>query len=128
MIFVLKLAFNNHLIYYPVPININYGWCFGFLISIAIIIQILSGLILACKYTSDISLAYFSVEQILDNSYNGFLFRYLHSNNASFIFLLIYNHISKSIIYGSSISHLHIFISGMMLFIFFMATLLSYQD
>merc|ERR1712150_271100 len=51
----------SHLQSYPCPLQINFFWNMGFLLAVAIILQIFTGILLALHYTSDISTAYFSV-------------------------------------------------------------------
>jgi len=42
---------NNHLIDYPTPTNINYFWGFGSLAGVCLVIQIITGILLAMHYT-----------------------------------------------------------------------------
>nr|YP_010338861.1 apocytochrome b [Neorhodella cyanea]UNJ18811.1 apocytochrome b [Neorhodella cyanea] len=92
---------NNHLINYPTPINIHYGWNFGFLSSICLIVQIISGILLAMHYTAQVDLAFLSVEHICRNVNCGWLLRYVHSNGASFFFIAVYIHFFRGLYYGS---------------------------
>ena len=55
---------NDHLIAYPTPSNLNYFWGFGSLAGISLIVQIATGVFLACHYTPEVSLAFSSVERI----------------------------------------------------------------
>lgn len=75
---------NDHLIDYPTPININYLWNFGSMAIAFLIIQILTGIFLAMHYTSQVDLAFLSVEHIMRDVNHGWLIRYLHANGASF--------------------------------------------
>jgi hypothetical protein len=43
-----------HLVGYPIPININIWYNFGFLLGIIIVFQILTGILLSLYYSSDI--------------------------------------------------------------------------
>nr|YP_011017711.1 apocytochrome b [Griffithsia okiensis]WQF69534.1 apocytochrome b [Griffithsia okiensis] len=92
---------NNHLISYPTPINIHYAWNFGFLASICLIIQILTGIFLAMHYTPHVNLAFFSVEHIMRNVNFGWLLRYIHSNGASMFFIVVYIHVFRGLYFGS---------------------------
>ena len=93
--------FNDHLIEYPTPININYMWNFGSTAGIFLVIQILTGIFLAMHYTPHIDLAFLSVEHIMRDVNNGWLIRYLHANGASMFFLIVYIHIARGLYYGS---------------------------
>ena len=42
---------NEHLVEYPAPRNLNYAWNFGSLAGIALVIQIVTGIVLAMHYT-----------------------------------------------------------------------------
>nr|APC24898.1 apocytochrome b [Gracilariopsis andersonii] len=92
---------NNHLIDYPTPINIHYAWNFGFLASICLIIQILTGIFLAMHYTPHVDLAFASVEHIMRDVNYGWLLRYIHSNGASMFFIVVYIHIFRGLYFSS---------------------------
>jgi ubiquinol-cytochrome c reductase cytochrome b subunit len=86
---------------YPVPRNINIWYNFGVLAGVALMIQILSGVILAMHYSAHISTAFNSIEHIMRNVNSGWLIRYIHMNGASFFFIVVYVHIFRGLYYGS---------------------------
>ena len=89
---------NEHLIDYPTPTTINYMWSFGFLSAMCLVIQIVSGILLAMHYCPHIDLAFFSIEHIMRDVNNGWLIRYTHANGASFFFYCsLYSYSKKSI-------------------------------
>nr|BCA87196.1 cytochrome b [Garrulus glandarius tokugawae]BCA87197.1 cytochrome b [Garrulus glandarius tokugawae]BCA87199.1 cytochrome b [Garrulus glandarius tokugawae]BCA87200.1 cytochrome b [Garrulus glandarius tokugawae] len=92
---------NNSLIDLPTPSNISIWWNFGSLLGICLIIQIVTGLLLAMHYTADTSLAFSSVAHMCRNVQFGWLIRNLHANGASFFFICIYLHIGRGFYYGS---------------------------
>jgi len=94
-------VFNDHLIDYPTPININYLWNFGSMAGIFLAVQILTGIFLAMHYTPHVDLAFLSVEHIMRDVNNGWLIRYLHANGASMFFAVVYIHVARGIYYGS---------------------------
>jgi len=55
----------------------------GFLLSILISVQIVSGVLLALHYTGDMALSYYSVVSIFREVYYGWSLRYIHSIGAS---------------------------------------------
>ena len=61
----------SHLYYYPVPLNLNYFWGFGSLLGGLLIIQIITGILLAIHYKADTHLAFYSVEFIMRNVEGG---------------------------------------------------------
>ncbi len=89
------------LIEYPVVYNINYLWNIGFLLAFFLILQIVTGIILTMFYTCDITVAFTSIDYIMREVTSGWLFRYLHLNGASILFILLYMHILKAIYYNS---------------------------
>lgn len=92
---------NSYLIDSPQPSSINYWWNLGSLLGLCLVIQIASGIFLAMHYSSNIELAFNSVEHIMRDVNAGWLIRYIHANGASFFFICLYIHIGKALYYGS---------------------------
>nr|AYR06592.1 cytochrome b [Lithothamnion sp.] len=92
---------NDHLINYPTPINIHYAWNFGFLASMCLIIQIVTGIFLAMHYTPHVALAFASLEHIMRDVNYGWLLRYVHANGASMFFIVVYIHMFRGLYFGS---------------------------
>nr|QCI09194.1 cytochrome b [Geotomus sp. FS-2019] len=92
---------NNSLIDLPSPSTISLWWNFGSLLGLCLMIQIMTGLLLAMHYTADVNLAFNSVIHICRNVNNGWLLRYLHANGASFFFMCLYAHVGRGLYYGS---------------------------
>nr|BBD14112.1 apocytochrome b [Ophirina amphinema] len=86
---------------YPTPINLNYWWNFGSLAMFCLIIQIVTGIILAMHYTPHVDLAFISVEHIMRDVNYGWLIRYIHANGASMFFIVVYIHVFRGLYYGS---------------------------
>ena len=55
----------NHLKSYPCPKNINFLWNHGFLIILAMLLQILTGILLGLHYSSEMNYAYYSLMHIV---------------------------------------------------------------
>jgi quinol-cytochrome oxidoreductase complex cytochrome b subunit len=89
------------LLLYPAPINLTYLWNFGVYSLVGLLVQILTGILLAMHYTPEMSLAFLSVEHIMRDVNNGWLLRYTHANGASIFFLVVYVHVFRGIYYGS---------------------------
>lgn len=92
---------HNQLIDYPTPRNLNYWWNFGSLAGIALMIQIITGIVLAMHYTPHADFAFDSVEHIMRDVNYGWLLRYAHANGAALFFFVIYVHIFRGMYYGS---------------------------
>jgi ubiquinol-cytochrome c reductase cytochrome b subunit len=108
---------------YPVPRNLNYAYAFGGILSIMLVIQIITGIVLAMHYASSTQLAFGSVEGIMRDVNSGWLLRYLHSNGASFFFVAVYIHIFRGMYYGSYKAPRELlWILGCVIFLLMMAT------
>lgn len=92
---------HDSFIVYPVPRNLNYAYTFGGILTIMLVSQILTGVVLAMHYAVDTTLAFNSVEKIVRDVNSGWLLRYLHSNGASFFFIAVYVHMCRGLYYGS---------------------------
>jgi len=88
---------NAHIIDYPTPINLNYFWSFGSMGGIILVVQIISGILLAMHYTPHIDLAFLSLEYLMRQVDFGWLIRYIHANGASMFFGVIYLHIARGV-------------------------------
>jgi len=89
------------LVDYPTPKNLNYWWNFGSLAGIFLMIQIITGIVLAMHYTPSVEGAFASIEHIMRDVNYGWLIRYIHMNGASFFFIVVYIHIFRGLYYGS---------------------------
>jgi ubiquinol-cytochrome c reductase cytochrome b subunit len=94
-------SFMKHSAEYQVPKNLNYAWNFGSLAGVALMIQIITGIVLAMHYTPHADLAFDSVENIMRNVNYGWLIRYIHAVGASMFFIVVYLHILRGLYYGS---------------------------
>ena len=86
---------------YPVPRNLNYAYSFGGILTMVLVSQVLTGVVLAMHYAADTGLAFNAVEKIMRDVNSGWLLRYLHSNGASFFFIAVYIHMLRGLYYGS---------------------------
>lgn len=86
---------------YGAPRNLNYFWNFGSLAGLCLMIQLVTGIVLAMHYTPHVDMAFDSVERIMRDVNNGMLIRYMHANGASFFFIAVYIHVFRGLYYGS---------------------------
>ena len=91
----------DHFAIYKTPKNLNYMWNMGSIAGIALVIQIVTGIILAMHYTPHVDHAFDSVEKIMRNVNYGWLIRYMHAVGASMFFVAVYLHIFRGLYYGS---------------------------
>jgi len=108
---------------YPVPRNLNYMWNFGVLAGFCLVVQIVTGIILAMHYAANAGVAFGSVEHIMRDVNWGWMLRYLHANGASMFFVVIYLHIFRGLFYGSyKAPREMVWLLGVVIFLLMMAT------
>ena len=93
------IIINNSLIRLPAHKSLRYNWNFGSFLIIVIIIQIMSGLLLATMYKPIRDYRFENVLILRLDSSNGFFLRVFHLNIASLIFFLLYTHIFRGLFY-----------------------------
>merc|ERR1712083_73961 len=113
------LLVKSHLQSYPCPLQINFFWNLGFLLGVAIMLQIVTGIFLALHYTSDLNSAYYQIFFLIREVYYGRCLRYFHSAGASFVFLFLF--LGRAIFYGSYFYSSSTWFSGILLLFFLMA-------
>ena len=92
---------SEHVLQFPTPKNLNYFWTFGFILTMCLVTQIITGVILAMHYAPTALNAFDSIEHIMRNVNYGWLIRYMHSNGASMFFLAVFIHMFRGLYYGS---------------------------
>jgi len=108
---------------YPVPRNLNGWYTFGGILSVMMISQILTGVVLAMHYVASTQLAFESVEHIMRDVNYGWLIRRMHSNGASMFFIAVYIHMFRGMYYGSYKAPREVlWILGVIIFLIMMAT------
>nr|YP_009672674.1 cytochrome b [Rhodnius pictipes]QDB64194.1 cytochrome b [Rhodnius pictipes] len=117
---------NNSLIDLPAPSSISLWWNLGSLLSMCLMIQIITGVLLAMHYTGDIELAFKSVVHICRDVNNGWLLRSVHANGASLFFICLYLHIGRGIYYGSYKLMMTWMVGVIMLFVIMGTAFLGY--
>nr|QAX91114.1 cytochrome b [Parrhinotermes sp. C MW-2019] len=117
---LLKVA-NNALVDLPSPSSISGWWNFGSLMGMCLILQILTGLLLAMHYCPNTEMAFSSISHICRDVNQGWLLRTLHANGASLFFLCIYMHIGRNMYYGSY-KLVHTWMVGVVILFMTMAT------
>jgi ubiquinol-cytochrome c reductase cytochrome b subunit len=118
-----RLVFNAVGAGYPVPRNLNYFWNFGVLSGVALVIQIITGIVLAMHYYASTDGAFNSVEHIMRDVNAGWFIRYAHMNGASFFFIVVYIHIFRGLYFGSyKAPREMIWLLGVVIFLLMMAT------
>lgn len=83
----------------PSPSNLNWGYKLGSILGLVYIIQILSGLILRLVYKVGDQGGYFSVIYIIIDLDFGWVIRLIHRVGSRLLFLLLYLHIVRGVVY-----------------------------
>lgn len=118
-----RLVYNAIGAGYPVPRNLNYMWNFGVLAGFCLMLQIVTGVVLAMHYAANSEVAFGTVEHIMRNVNYGWMMRYAHANGASFFFIVIYLHIFRGLFYSSyKAPREMIWLLGVVIFLLMMAT------
>ena len=118
-----RLVYNAVGAGYPVPRNLNYFWNFGVLAGFALVLQIVTGIVLAMHYAPNALVAFGSTEHIMRDVNWGWLMRYGHANGASFFFIVVYIHIFRGLYFSSyKAPREMIWLLGLVIFLLMMAT------
>ena len=111
------------LIDFPTPKNLNYWWTFGAILAVCLVIQIVTGIVLAMHYTPHVSLAFDSVEHIRRDVNGGRIIQAVHAVGASMFFAAVYLHIFRGLYFGSYKAPREVlWILGVLIFALMMAT------
>lgn len=118
-----RLVYNAVGAGYPVPRNLSYMWNFGVLAGFFLVVQIVTGIILAMHYAANAQVAFATTEHIMRDVNWGWMLRYLHANGASFFFIVVYIHIFRGLFYSSyKAPREMIWLLGVVIFLLMMAT------
>jgi len=97
---IVRLA-HDSFVAYPTPRNLNYWWTFGAMLSLCLVVQIVSGVVLAMHYVPHIDHAFASVQRIERDVPFGWLIQNMHAVGASMFFIAVYVHMFRGLYYGS---------------------------
>jgi ubiquinol-cytochrome c reductase cytochrome b subunit len=92
---------NGTIVDLPTPANISVNWNYGSLLGLVLVIQLVTGIVLAMRFSGHTSISFDSVILIYQDANYGWLLRLIHSTGASFFFLFLYLHIGRGLYYGS---------------------------
>jgi ubiquinol-cytochrome c reductase cytochrome b subunit len=108
---------------FPTPRNLNFWYTFGGILTVCLLVQIVTGIVLAMHYAANAGLAFDSVEDIMRNVNYGWLIRDIHATGASMFFLAVYIHMFRGLYYGSYKAPREVlWILGVVIYILMMAT------
>ena len=118
---VVSLVYDTLMI--PTPKNLNWMWIWGIVLAFCLVLQIVTGIVLAMHYTPHVDMAFASIEHIMRDVNGGHMLRYLHANGGSLFFFAVYCHIFRGLYYGSYKAPREVtWIIGMLIYLAMMAT------
>ena len=92
---------NSVIVDLPTPANLSVNWNYGSLLGVILAIQLVTGIILATRFSGHSDISFESVIIIYQDANYGWFLRLVHSTGASFFFVFLYLHIARGIYYGS---------------------------
>lgn len=119
----IKQFWHQHFTHYFVPKNLNFWYLFGSLLIVVLLLQMITGILLAMHYQADTEQAFDSVQYIKREVVGGWFLVNMHTTGASLFFVLIYLHMFRSLLYGSYKRPRElVWILGMLMYLAIMAT------
>jgi ubiquinol-cytochrome c reductase cytochrome b subunit len=107
---------------YYAPKNFNFWYYFGILATVVLANQLITGIFLTMSYKPSAAEAFSSIEYIMRDLDWGWLIRYMHSTGASAFFIVVYLHMFRALLYGSSRKPRELlWIFGCLIFVLLMA-------
>lgn len=106
-----KSIVKKPLIELPTPTSISYMWNWGSLLGVCLVVQLITGILLASHYNADVKTAFESVISITRNINFGYEIRFVHINIARIFFICIFIHIRRRL-FNSSFKLKNTWISG----------------
>jgi quinol-cytochrome oxidoreductase complex cytochrome b subunit len=97
---IVRLA-NDSFVDFPTPKNLNYWWAFGGILAVCLVIQIVTGIVIAMHYKASVAEAFNSVQRLTRDVPYGDLLQGIHATGASMFFLAVYVHMFRGMYYGS---------------------------
>jgi ubiquinol-cytochrome c reductase cytochrome b subunit len=95
------IRFTADFMAFGTPRTLNYLWAFGAILTFMLVVQIITGVIMAMHYTPNTGLAFDSIEKTMRDVNYGWLMRYTHAVGASMFFVAVYIHVFRGLYYGS---------------------------
>nr|BBB87210.1 cytochrome b [Moniezia benedeni] len=91
----------RNLVDLPINYSLSYYWCSGSMISIFMILQVVTGVVLSFLYVADSCVGFSVVMGLSNDSFYGWCLRYWHMWGVNVLFVLFFLHMSRAIYYSS---------------------------
>lgn len=91
----------RNLVDLPTNYSLNYFWCSGFVISVFMVFQVVTGVILSFLYVSEVNLRFLNVMCYSRDSFLCWCVRYWHIWGVNLLFILFFVHMGRALYYSS---------------------------
>nr|QCI56260.1 cytochrome b [Echinococcus canadensis] len=95
------VLFRRNLIDLPINYSLNYYWSSGFVLSMFMILQVFTGVLLSFLYVADFMCSFFMVMNLSNDSFFTWCLRYWHMVGVNVLFILLFFHMGMALYYGS---------------------------
>nr|YP_007891019.1 cytochrome b [Echinococcus felidis]ABU46384.1 cytochrome b [Echinococcus felidis]BAN15703.1 cytochrome b [Echinococcus felidis] len=95
------VLFRRNLIDLPINYSLNYYWSSGFVLSMFMVLQIITGVLLSFVYVADFMCSFFMVMNLSNDSFFTWCLRYWHMVGVNVLFILLFFHMGMALYYGS---------------------------
>ncbi len=117
------IRIGSDLLTFPTPRNLTYFWTFGGILTVCLLIQLVTGIVLAMNYVPNEAMAFDSVQRIKRDVNWGWLIQGMHAVGASMFFFAVYVHMFRGVYYGSYKAPREIlWLLGCLIYLLMMAT------
>lgn len=106
---------------FPAPIRIKFFWGVGSILGVALVVQIVSGLMLAMRYISESQISFQLLDIIVREISKGDILRLIHAKGASVFFIFMFLHIGRGLYFKSSVWKVKVWFLGVIIFSLSMA-------
>nr|BAB62230.1 cytochrome b [Taenia solium] len=93
--------FRRNLIDLPINYSLNYYWSSGFVLSMFMVLQVLTGVVLSFLYVADYLCSFFIIMSLSNDSFFTWCLRYWHMVGVNVLFILLFVHMARALYYSS---------------------------
>lgn len=90
----------RNLVDLPINYSLNYYWCRGSMLSLFMVVQVVTGVVLSFLYVADPLVRFSVVMDLSSESFYGWCLRYWHIWGVKVLFILFLFHIGRSLYYS----------------------------
>lgn len=94
---------------YAIPLHLTPWHSLGFFVGLAIGVQLVTGVVLACQYVPGFAGGYTAIRQIVNGTAFGYLVQALHGNGAAIVMAALFLHMLRTLWYGHTTPRLSLY-------------------